>query len=76
MLRLTLRSVPLDPAAPRSLGRRIWSAPTAALAGLRLWSHRWQERQVIADLSDDQLRDIGRSRQEVRQESSKPFWKA
>ena len=76
MLRLTSRSAPLARAASRSIGKWIWGAPAAALSGLRLWNRRWQERQVIAELSEDQLRDIGRSREEVRRESGKPFWRA
>lgn len=39
------------------------------------WHDRSRERFHLRGLNDHQLRDIGLSRAEVEQESSKPFWK-
>ena len=35
----------------------------------------YQQRQELSRLSDAQLQDIGISRQQALEESSKPFWK-
>jgi uncharacterized protein YjiS (DUF1127 family) len=50
--------------APKELGR--W--------GLML--HRWNTRRALLQLSDDELRDIGLSWEQARQEGCKPFWRA
>ncbi|WP_225595463.1 DUF1127 domain-containing protein [Pseudomonas sp. PDM05] len=36
--------------------------------------HRWQERQVLASLSDDALKDIGLSRADVEHERRLHDW--
>lgn len=38
--------------------------------------HRWRTRRALLELDDQQLRDIGLSWEQARQEGSKPFWKA
>ncbi|CAN5602838.1 hypothetical protein BH23PSE1_BH23PSE1_06120 [soil metagenome] len=49
----------------------------AALAALvATWDARYQQRLYLADLSDEILRDIGRSRQDFAAEAAKPFWRA
>ncbi|MBA4727592.1 MAG: DUF1127 domain-containing protein [Pseudomonas sp.] len=51
---------------------------TAVLA--RAWSktRRWHElarqRRQLASLSDEMLKDIGRSRADIEWEASRPFW--
>lgn len=40
-----------------------------------LWFDRRRQRRVLAELTDDQLRDIGLSRGQAAREASKPFWK-
>jgi len=51
---------------------------TAVLA--RAWSkaRRWRElarqRRQLASLSDEMLKDIGRSRADIEWEASRPFW--
>jgi uncharacterized protein YjiS (DUF1127 family) len=38
------------------------------------WQARARERNHLAGLSDDALKDIGLSRADVERESRKPFW--
>jgi len=44
------------------------------LLTLLTWDARWRERRHLADLSDEALVDIGRTRAEMDAESSKPCW--
>lgn len=37
--------------------------------------HRWITRKALLELSADQLRDIGITRQQARAEGLKPFWR-
>ena len=53
----------------------IW--PLAWLVGRwRTFFKRARERRDLADLSDDQLRDVGLNRDTIRREVEKPFWMA
>ncbi len=38
------------------------------------WPGRKNERQVLAEMTEDRLRDIGVSREAALVESRKPFW--
>lgn len=40
-----------------------------------MWHSRARQRQELAQLSDDQLKDIGITREAAKQESLKCFWK-
>ncbi|MFO1351738.1 MAG: DUF1127 domain-containing protein [Gammaproteobacteria bacterium] len=40
------------------------------------WQNRHVERRQLASFSDDALKDIGITRVEAEQETSKPFWRA
>ena len=40
------------------------------------WLERMRERQQLAGLSDDMLKDIGVSRADVEHVVEKPFWKS
>ena len=40
----------------------------------RAWRLRLQTRQALRYLSDEQLRDSGRSRAQARTEVERPFW--
>ena len=48
----------------------------ALLDVIRLWRRRAYERQTLAGLSDQMLRDIGVTRCDAMNEASKPFWRA
>jgi uncharacterized protein YjiS (DUF1127 family) len=36
---------------------------------------RWRQRQVLLELDDHLLRDIGISREQAIEEAKRPFWK-
>ena len=38
------------------------------------WRARWRDRQALRDLSDDTLKDIGLTRQEIEKEAARLFW--
>ena len=71
-VRLLLRSQELQ--ALDAEGRRVRSAPN----GLGFWGlmwHRLTTRKALLELDADQLRDIGLTAREARQEGIKPFWR-
>jgi uncharacterized protein YjiS (DUF1127 family) len=49
-----------------------------SMASLKAHVLRWRqlhhERQLLASLSDDALKDIGLSRADIQQEAERPFW--
>ena len=53
--------------------RPVWT--TRFLLWCAECSARSQQRQALAQLDDDHLRDIGVTRQEAIAEARKPFWK-
>ncbi|OLF51145.1 DUF1127 domain-containing protein [Pseudomonas chlororaphis] len=74
-VRLSLHSQELAAEQERAAG-----ATTArnAPAGLGLWGlywHRLRTRKALLELTSEQLRDIGLSREQARQEGLKPFWR-
>ncbi|WP_455920777.1 DUF1127 domain-containing protein [Pseudomonas putida] len=71
-VRLLLRSQELQ--ALDAEDRRVRSAPS----GLGFWGlmwHRLTTRKALLELDADQLRDIGLTAREARQEGLKPFWR-
>ena len=46
-----------------------------SITHLRLLLDRQRQRRALLDLDDHMLNDIGKSRQEARNEAHKPFWK-
>lgn len=44
--------------------------------GFTMWLHRAYSRNELRTLSDRDLRDIGVTRIDARQEYAKPFWSA
>ncbi|MDF0733330.1 DUF1127 domain-containing protein [Pseudomonas entomophila] len=52
---------------------KVYSAPQG-LGRIGLMLHRWRTRKALLALSDEQLFDIGVSRQQARVEGRKPFW--
>ena len=63
------RSPPARRATPkhRLLGK--------VLATIRLWRQRITEREVLARLSEIEMRDLRFSRSEIAHEIRKPFWR-
>ncbi|AHY42361.1 DUF1127 domain-containing protein [Stutzerimonas decontaminans] len=41
---------------------------------LRRWNQLARQRRQLASLSDEMLKDIGRSRADIEWEASRPFW--
>lgn len=44
-------------------------------AAIRLWRQRIRDREVLAGLSELELRDLRFSRSEIAHEVRKPFWR-
>lgn len=57
------------------LSRRRPGLATRIFEALLTWQQRQAERRHLAMLDDYLLRDVGLSRADVEQESSKPFWR-
>jgi uncharacterized protein YjiS (DUF1127 family) len=58
----------------RSLFRRLWLAARAAILWLDRAFERRNQRLTLAELTDEQLADIGLTRDDVEREC-RPFWK-
>ncbi|AJO81443.1 MULTISPECIES: DUF1127 domain-containing protein [Pseudomonas] len=74
-VRLSLHSQELAAEQERAGGANsVRHAP----AGLGLWGlywHRLRTRKALLELTPEQLRDIGLSREQAREEGLKPFWR-
>jgi uncharacterized protein YjiS (DUF1127 family) len=55
----------------RTLGRRLESSREM----LATWGARSRERELLAQMSDWELKDIGISRYDAVREIQKPFWR-
>lgn len=64
------RSVPGIAVRPEPPAGRL----THLVALLRGWIKRTRDRRELAELSDEQLRDVGLNRLTVKREVEKPFW--
>jgi len=57
----------------------LWAAAGAAIGHIVMTLHIWQERarqrRDLLSLSDDALRDIGRSRADALREARQPLWR-
>lgn len=74
-VRLTLRSQEL--AAGQNNGTRE-AVMRNAPSGLSRWGlfwHRLHTRKALLSLTPEQLRDVGLSREQAREEGLKPFWR-
>jgi uncharacterized protein YjiS (DUF1127 family) len=74
-VRLTLHSQEL--AAGQENGLRS-ATLCNAMSGLSRWAlfwHRLHTRKVLLELTPEQLRDIGLTREQARAEGLKPFWR-
>ncbi|WP_417783184.1 DUF1127 domain-containing protein [Terasakiella pusilla] len=58
-------------------GARMVKADVLQLVTLLwTWHERSRQRFKMRQMSDDILKDIGRSRADIEKEAQKPFWKA
>jgi uncharacterized protein YjiS (DUF1127 family) len=70
-VRLALHRQELAAGQERAISVR--SAPSGLSQWALFW-HRWHTRQALLELTPEQLRDIGLSAEQARQEGLKPFW--
>lgn len=61
---------------PRSHSRSVSFVSLLHASWQRLgrWHALYRQRQQLAALSDDMLKDIGLSRADIETEASRPFW--
>lgn len=74
-VRLPLRGQELEVEQERSAAPTL---PCSAPSGLSAWSlywHRLRTRKALLELTAEQLRDVGLSREQARAEGLKPFWR-
>ena len=62
------RPHPSNPTLP------VWQALNAAVGQLAVWIERHRQRRELLALSDHMLKDLGISRADAHDESSKRFW--
>jgi len=57
-------------------GITLFVADFKALMGLLVtWQRRASSRRMLAGMDNRQLRDMGLTREQAHQESSRPFWR-
>ena len=47
----------------------------AGMGRWRLMLHRWTTRRALLEMSPEQLKDIGLTREQALEEGLKPFWR-
>jgi len=73
-VRLTLHSQELVAGHDRGMPLAIRNAPSCLGRWGLLW-HRLHTRKTLLELTPEQLRDVGLSREQARVEGLKPFWR-
>lgn len=63
------------PARIRGIGETLGSAIARGIDRMLLWQDRARMRRGLASMDDRLLKDIGLTRDEVRFELRKPFWR-
>lgn len=74
-VRLTLHSQELVAGQEKELRGAMPRNPASCLSRWSLFWHRLHTRQALLELTPEQLRDIGLSREQARAEGLKPFWR-
>ncbi|KHK64936.1 MULTISPECIES: DUF1127 domain-containing protein [Pseudomonas] len=74
-VRLTLHSQELAAGQAKELRSGDLRNAPPGLSRWGLFWHRLHTRRALLDLSTEQLRDIGLSREQARAEGLKPFWR-
>jgi uncharacterized protein YjiS (DUF1127 family) len=73
-VRLTLRSQELA-AGQKDNARNLLRNAPSGLSRWGLFWHRLHTRKALLELTPEQLRDVGLSREQARDEGLKPFWR-
>ncbi|EXF91843.1 hypothetical protein HK44_013635 [Pseudomonas fluorescens HK44] len=74
-VRLTLHSQELEAGQEKSMRAATMRNAPSGLGRWGLFWHRLHTRKALLELSPEQLRDVGLSREQVREEGLKPFWR-
>jgi len=74
-VRLTLHSQELAAGQEKELRDAMLRNAPSGLSRWGLFWHRLHTRRALLDLTTEQLRDIGLSREQARAEALKPFWR-
>ncbi|WP_339409645.1 DUF1127 domain-containing protein [Pseudomonas sp. EA_35y_Pfl2_R5] len=74
-VRLTMKS---DELQQEAAGGHLYAQMGAAKPAVRRWNAFWlrlSTRRALLTLTDEQLKDVGLSREQARREAFLPFWK-
>ena len=74
-VRLTLRSQELAAGQNHRTREAVMRNAPSCLSRWGLFWHRLHTRKALLNLTPEQLRDIGLSREQARDEGLKPFWR-
>ncbi|WP_248799161.1 DUF1127 domain-containing protein [Pseudomonas sp. MWU13-2105] len=75
-VRLVLRSQELMIEHERVVMASSARACAPASGRMGLFWHRLRTRKTLLELTPEQLRDVGLSREQAREEGLKPFWRS
>lgn len=73
-VRLTLHSQELEAGHDQGMPTAIRNTPSCLGRWGLLW-HRLHTRKTLLELTPEQLRDVGLSREQAKEEGLKPFWR-
>ncbi|AVU73692.1 DUF1127 domain-containing protein [Pseudomonas sp. Fig-3] len=74
-VRLTLHSQELAAGQEKELRNAMLHSAPSSLSRWALFWRRLHTRKALLELTPEQLRDIGLSREQAREEGLKPFWR-
>ncbi|MDI3271906.1 DUF1127 domain-containing protein [Pseudomonas sp. MDT1-16] len=74
-VRLTLHSQELAAAQNNGAREAVMRNAPSGLSRWGLFWHRLHTRKALLGLTPEQLRDVGLSREQAREEGLKPFWR-
>ncbi|MDB5995928.1 MAG: hypothetical protein JWP42_3064 [Pseudomonas sp.] len=74
-VRLTLHSQELAAGQDNGAREALMRNAPSGLSRWGLFWHRLHTRRALLDLTPEQLRDVGLSREQAREEGLKPFWR-
>jgi len=74
-VRLTLRSQELAAGAINGTRAALMRNAPSGLSRWGLFWHRLHTRKALLDLTPEQLKDVGLSREQAREEGLKSFWR-